>query len=242
MDSGSTGKYLLYAVGEIFLVMIGILLALQVNNWNEARQAKSDFKMSMLALADDIRNDTAIIQRYISNLSMQKIAADLIIPILESREKEISDSLEFISAFMRMSNSIQIDMNSEIWDEIRKSGLLKAYADPILIKSLQDYYHDYTRYAQNWENEMKPRMEIRVLKYELFSQPDLNKIRMNKNPRPPSKKAFEAIFGEKRVVNLTKHISYTSFLFMNHFSECKFQAMDILKAIEHQYGHSKDTN
>ena len=35
-------KYLLYAVGEILLVMIGILLALQVNNWNEARKSRAD--------------------------------------------------------------------------------------------------------------------------------------------------------------------------------------------------------
>ena len=31
-------KYLLYAVGEILLVVIGILIALQVNNWNEERK------------------------------------------------------------------------------------------------------------------------------------------------------------------------------------------------------------
>ena len=38
MEKNKTGKYLKYAVGEIILVMIGILLALQVNNWNEGRK------------------------------------------------------------------------------------------------------------------------------------------------------------------------------------------------------------
>ena len=38
MEQNKTGKYLKYAVGEIILVMIGILLALQVNNWNEIRK------------------------------------------------------------------------------------------------------------------------------------------------------------------------------------------------------------
>jgi len=33
-----TGKYLKYAIGEIILVMIGILLALQINNWNEIQK------------------------------------------------------------------------------------------------------------------------------------------------------------------------------------------------------------
>ena len=36
--AGKTGKYLKYAIGEIVLVMAGILLALQVNNWNEKRK------------------------------------------------------------------------------------------------------------------------------------------------------------------------------------------------------------
>ena len=40
MSENKTGKYIKYAIGEILLVMIGILLALQVNNWNEQRKAE----------------------------------------------------------------------------------------------------------------------------------------------------------------------------------------------------------
>jgi len=42
-----TSKYFKYAIGEIVLVMIGILLALQVNNWNEARK-DHDKKIALL--------------------------------------------------------------------------------------------------------------------------------------------------------------------------------------------------
>ena len=38
LSKGKTGKYLKYAVGEIVLVVIGILIALQINNWNENRK------------------------------------------------------------------------------------------------------------------------------------------------------------------------------------------------------------
>lgn len=38
ISEGKMGKYLKYAIGEIVLVMVGILLALQVNNWNEQRK------------------------------------------------------------------------------------------------------------------------------------------------------------------------------------------------------------
>ncbi len=40
IEKGQVKKYLLYAVGEILLVVIGILLALQVNNWNELQKEK----------------------------------------------------------------------------------------------------------------------------------------------------------------------------------------------------------
>jgi len=38
METGKTSKYLKYAIGEIFLVVIGILIALSINNWNEGRK------------------------------------------------------------------------------------------------------------------------------------------------------------------------------------------------------------
>ena len=38
MEKNKTAKYLKYAVGEIVLVVLGILITLQVNNWNEAQK------------------------------------------------------------------------------------------------------------------------------------------------------------------------------------------------------------
>lgn len=38
MSENKTGKYFKYAIGEIVLVVIGILIALQINNWNESRK------------------------------------------------------------------------------------------------------------------------------------------------------------------------------------------------------------
>ncbi|PWN05765.1 DUF6090 family protein [Rhodohalobacter mucosus] len=53
IDSGSVTRYLLYAVGEILLVVLGILIALQINNWNE--QQKQDERERLLLI--NLRND-----------------------------------------------------------------------------------------------------------------------------------------------------------------------------------------
>jgi hypothetical protein len=50
-------KYLLYAVGEILLVVIGILIALQINNWNEERIKDNAVRSHLESLADAIEDD-----------------------------------------------------------------------------------------------------------------------------------------------------------------------------------------
>jgi len=57
LNEGKTSNYLKYAIGEIVLVVIGILIALQVNNWNETRIEQRKIKQYAKSLIDDLTND-----------------------------------------------------------------------------------------------------------------------------------------------------------------------------------------
>ena len=57
MGTGKKGKYLKYAIGEIVLVMIGILLALQVNIWNEERKVDNDIDQMFSLLESELDNN-----------------------------------------------------------------------------------------------------------------------------------------------------------------------------------------
>ncbi len=50
-------KYIWYALGEILLVMVGILLALQVNNWNEQRKNRASAELILAGVSADLLND-----------------------------------------------------------------------------------------------------------------------------------------------------------------------------------------
>lgn len=61
-----TSKYLKYAIGEIFLVMVGILLALQVSNWNQQRIAEQKEGLLLEALNDEFIDNKSQLERVIS--------------------------------------------------------------------------------------------------------------------------------------------------------------------------------
>jgi len=74
-----TGKYFKYAIGEIVLVVIGILIALQINNWNEDR--KNDVKEALLItnIIEDLNSDNAHIKQAIDELEEQLGVVDSLI-------------------------------------------------------------------------------------------------------------------------------------------------------------------
>ncbi len=54
-------KYLLYAIGEIILVVIGILIALQINNWNEEQKENIALKQNLLIIKGNIESDLVLL-------------------------------------------------------------------------------------------------------------------------------------------------------------------------------------
>jgi len=66
LSEGKTGKYLKYAIGEIVLVVIGILIALQINNWNENRKNQKELYNIYNQIVFELDND---IQELTRNLA-----------------------------------------------------------------------------------------------------------------------------------------------------------------------------
>ncbi len=67
METGKTSKYLKYAIGEIVLVVIGILIALSINNWNEQRKQKDTLNNIYTTLKIDLLEDIKNIDKITSS-------------------------------------------------------------------------------------------------------------------------------------------------------------------------------
>ncbi|MDO1501191.1 DUF6090 family protein [Winogradskyella maritima] len=67
MEQNKTGRYFKYAIGEIILVVIGILIALQINNWNEDRKLKAEYVSDLNTIKENLKSDSITINTNLIN-------------------------------------------------------------------------------------------------------------------------------------------------------------------------------
>ncbi len=72
MEKNNTRKYFKYAIGEIILVVIGILIALQINNWNQQRIETKDEQLALINLKEDFKFNYDILKNIIAKTEEKK--------------------------------------------------------------------------------------------------------------------------------------------------------------------------
>lgn len=151
-------KYLLYAIGEIVLVVIGILIALSINNWNESQKSRAvelelltsllqEFETNLDILANTIETNTRIIT---SSLNIGKFTGPTL-PLIS--EKELSQVM--VGAFKHESRYVP---NQGTLNEISNSGKLSLISDPSLRKAISELQSQLKR-VENQENYVVERRD-----------------------------------------------------------------------------------
>ncbi len=87
------GKYFTYAIGEIVLVVIGILIALQINNWKEEKRQEVSEKEFFDGLTKDLNRDSEVIKVTLNDIDRRLNSFDLLNNQGIVHGKEIIDSL-----------------------------------------------------------------------------------------------------------------------------------------------------
>ncbi len=122
LSENKFSKYLLYAIGEIILVVIGILIALQINNWNEERKLKQQQKVVLKALYADFKANKKLIQegiekhRYHKDLGLTWIKL-LRKDTLNVQKNPFLDSLLFWGPEYKVIDFIDASLNNVINSE-----------------------------------------------------------------------------------------------------------------------------
>lgn len=122
-------KYLIYAIGEIFLVVIGILIALQVNNYNEQRKTNVKESKYLVSIKNELLNNLEVVKTentlLNSSLKAQKRLMSLINTKIDTiSEKELSKILG-----SSMNRDIKLKYQDGTFKELLYSGGLIAISN-----------------------------------------------------------------------------------------------------------------
>lgn len=149
LSEGKTVQYLKYALGEIILVVIGILIALSINNWNQEKTNRTEeqnyYKYIKRQLNEDKGEISGNVDYNNNYLRQYKYAID----IIEKNDRTEIDSLAKIS--IKLMKYSDFHRQSNIYETIVNSGEIKLLKNHQIIEKLQKLEETYI-YMNTLEN------------------------------------------------------------------------------------------
>ena len=143
--ASSASRYFLYAIGEIILVVIGILIALSINNWNRNIQKKNQEIVYYCKIIEDLQTDQRNIQRSLKSLNDRIISSRA---LLVNLYKQVDDKSIIMKDYIPAIRSYHFTPSKAAIVDITSSGKLENLNNSKLKASILQHYSDL-EYAMN---------------------------------------------------------------------------------------------
>ena len=147
-----TSRYFKYAIGEIILVVIGILIALQINNWNEDRKLENSKQKLMLALKNELVTNKNTLETYLYNINLTNSKFNKILRYSVGDYTIPTDSLKYYLSEMLYDRTLSIF--SSVQEEAISSGKFELLSDSLKqrLSLLKDYTNSRSYILENGYN------------------------------------------------------------------------------------------
>lgn len=132
------GRYLKYAIGEIFLVVIGILLAIQINSWNQDRLSKKTEKVILNRLINDLEIDHLRLKK-LQSIYQLELERNKDFSILIKKTSFSESELLKISQFDGVS-AREINPRLTTYEEMINTGRIYNLSSESLVNEIIEYY------------------------------------------------------------------------------------------------------
>ncbi len=225
-------KYLLYAVGEIILVVIGILIALQINNWNTSKKETAELRGYLSDISNNIQSDLQELSELRLFRDSSKAGA---IAFLAMSEKPIITRKEMIDFFDQYSKHLpifdQYFRNDESgFDALKNSGYLSKLQNTSVKKSLFTYHNTI---AEIGEAEKSLNNFIEDMETEMFKDNVLQQamVLLRDSHDPHFRERMEPLLKHPAFIGVNMRVAQLNT--MNRlYDELQVQGDEVLRLIE----------
>ena len=181
LSQGNTGGYIKYAIGEIILVVIGILIAIQVNNWYIEYENRNLEKQYLSGLITDMRVDSVAIANIKLQSDEQVRRKRKLYRYLEGQAFP-NDSIAYYFT-MQWGMSVNFNPITTTFDELTSTGRISVIQDPEIRKKIITIYNTYETFNNGGLGYYeRHRAELRKLAFKVPRVIDVDAL---ENPTPP---------------------------------------------------------
>ena len=174
-DNNKPVKYMRYAIGEIVLVVIGILIALSINNWNEANKTRNKELIYLNNIKGDLILNITSLEEFIAAREKTVQAVDTLIDYFEGKRDMNHNKFNFYN--LTVLEWYPFVQHSNTYQELMNSGTFTIISNKSIKDGLQNIQIIYESIAFI-ENEMQQDYE-RYLYEPYFNLVDLNSALKN---------------------------------------------------------------
>ena len=234
------GKYLIYAIGEIILVVIGILIALQLNNRNEYNKSLDNSNVYLREIVNDLASDTLYLNRMVLNLKKQSSLEDW---YLEKTSYTLTDFDSLKSIFPIGIWDFYVE--DRTYSKIQNSQESKLVGYKELYKNITDYYSvSKKRIEKNTKFEIREASKQvdfierlnKTIEFNAYKTRDFSGVTLKGNfPQMPQKEKdknnFIALMNKIEARNYLKSAYERHLLLLLGFDLTKEKATDLISDI-----------
>jgi hypothetical protein len=139
IEQNKVRNYILYATGEILLVVIGILIALQVNNWNEGRKNQALEQIYYENLIRDLNGQLNDIKIQVHSERNVQTAVEQIIQSINTDFAD-TDSSQFSKSITLATITRTLNLFNATFEDLKSTGNLNLIGSEKMKTSILDYY------------------------------------------------------------------------------------------------------
>ena len=183
MEKNKTGKYLKYAMGEIILVVIGILIALQLNNWNESRKEQNQLQTYYKQIIADFDEQKEYSRRIITALDSSITSYENYKNIFETKNLTIDIIIDELNKLELISPYLSFRFNT--METLQSTGDIK-----IIPEDLRNKLITHKSNLDSWTIVNNGNLEIYLNGLMKYSEKGIGGLTASLREQPEIKKAI----------------------------------------------------
>lgn len=163
LSEGKTGRYLKYAIGEIVLVVIGILIALSINNWNENRKERIEERALLTQLQSEFESNYQQLNEKITIRNNMISASLKLLEYIDYPEKRNLDSIN-----THLAQTLLVPTFDPIVNDIMSSGRIQLLKNNRLKELLTLWTSEIVQVTEEeaaWRDYKSNQYSLFVLEY-----------------------------------------------------------------------------